>query len=51
MYFYCLPIKLGEGNVLSHVMSTRGGPHVTITNDALDVTVQGPPPLDMFKLV
>ena len=32
-----------EGNALSRVSLSTGGPPVTITNDALDFTVQPPP--------
>ena len=63
---YCPPTKLREGNVyssvcmlVSHSVLRRGeGPHVTITHDALDLTIhipshdpsplpQPPPPPDM----
>ena len=41
-------LKLREGNVFSCVCPPfcpgGGGPHVTITHDALNVTVQGPSP-------
>ena len=38
-------IKLWEGNVFTHVCLSvqKGGPHMTITRDALDLTEQGPP--------
>ena len=45
IYHYRLPRKLWEGNVFSHVCLSfclRGGSHVTITHDALDLTVQEP---------
>ena len=39
---HCLPTKLWEGNFFSHVcLSVHRVPHVTITHDALDLTVQG----------
>ena len=40
-------MKLGEGNVFSHVCPSfclHWGPYVTITHDALDLTVQPPQP-------
>ena len=45
----CPPTKLWEGNVFICVcpsvsQSVNGGPHVTITYDALDITVQCPAP-------
>ena len=43
--YYCLPTKLREGNVFSRVcpsvILSNKGSHVTITRDALDLTVQG----------
>ena len=40
--------KLREGNVFSHIFPSfcpwEGGSHVTIAHDALDLTIQGPPP-------
>ena len=45
--FYCPPTKLGEGNVFTgvyHYVQLGGGPHMTITHDALDLTPQTPPP-------
>ena len=43
-YFYRPPTKLQEGYVFSHVCLFTGvGPHVTITHDALDLTVQAYP--------
>ena len=49
---YRPPTKLREGNVfsrvcpsVSHSVGGEGrGPHVTITHDILDLTIQGPPP-------
>ena len=39
------PTKLWEGNVFTCVcLSVHRGPHLTITHDALGLTVQGPPP-------
>ena len=41
--YYRPPMKLREGNVLSRVsLSVHGGPHVTLTHDALNLTIQGP---------
>ena len=49
--FYGPPKKLCQGNVLNHVcLSVHGGSYVTITHDALDLTIWGTLP-DMFKLV
>ena len=47
-YFYRLPMELRESNDFSRVclpfcLST-GALHVTITHDALDLTVQDPQP-------
>ena len=36
-------MKLWEGNVFSRLSVRGGSNHVTITHDALDITVQGPP--------
>ena len=45
LYNYCPLTKLREGNVFTCVcLSVHGGPHVTITYDALDLTLQPPPP-------
>ena len=50
------PDWVGQVDVMFSVMCicqsvcSWGGPHVTITHDALDLTIQGPPP-DMFKLL
>ena len=41
--FYRLPTKWREGNVFVRVYLSTGG-HVTITHDALDLTIQDPPP-------
>ena len=43
------PTKLREGNVFTGVCLSvgRGDPHVTITDDALDLTVQVPHPLSL----
>ena len=30
---------------------SQGGPHMTITHDALNLTVQGPPPLQDLRLL
>ena len=47
-FYYHLPMKLWEGHVFSHVclsaFLSTGGPHVTITHDALDLNIQGPTP-------
>ena len=44
LYNYCPLTKLREGNVFTCVyLSVHGGPHVTITYDALDLTLQPPP--------
>ena len=41
---YYRPAKLQESNVFTHVcLFTAWGPYVTITNDALYLTVQAPP--------
>ena len=43
--YYHPPTKLLEGNVFSHVclsFCSHRGPHVTITHDALDLSVQSP---------
>ena len=42
--YYNLPMKFWEGNVFTGVCLSvhRGRPHVTITCDALNLTVQGP---------
>ena len=49
--FYHPPTELREGNVFVHVYPSvslsvhrGGGPCMTITHDALDLTVQGPYP-------
>ena len=47
MCFYRSPTKLREDNVISCVFLSfcqGGGPHVTITHDALDLNVQPIPP-------
>ena len=36
-------MRLREGNVFSCVCCSQGVPHITITNDALDLTVQRAP--------
>ena len=41
--FYRLPTKYREGNVFARVYLSTGG-HVTITHDALDLTIQDLPP-------
>ena len=41
---YCLQTKLQEGNVLTGIRLFTGGPHVTITHDALGIAVQPPVP-------
>ena len=43
--YYCLPMKLQEGNIFTGVYLSfcLVGFHVTITHDALDLTIQGPP--------
>ena len=56
-YFYRPPTKFWEGSVFVGIclpFCLHGGPHVTITHDELDLTVQGllgpgtgPCPLDM----
>ena len=46
---HCYLMKLWEGTVFTGVcLSAHGGPHVTITHDALDLTVQPPPPSDIW---
>ena len=51
LHFYCPPTKFREGNVFSRVVLSvcvftgEGGSHVTITHDALDLTLQIPPNL------
>ena len=43
---YCPPTKLWEGNVFTHVclpVCSQGVPNLTITHDALDVTVHSIP--------
>ena len=46
--FYLPPTKLQDGNLFSLVCPSfcpgAGESHVTITHDALDLTIQGPPP-------
>ena len=41
--FCRLLTKLHESNVFSHVCLFTRGPHVTITHDAMDVTVEATP--------
>ena len=44
-YFYRLPTKLWEGNVFNCVcLSVQRGRYMTIVHDALDLTIQPPPP-------
>ena len=43
--FYCPPTKLREGNVFTgvcHYVQLGGGPHMTITHDVLNLTLQTP---------
>ena len=45
LIYFCPTLKLREGNVFSCVcppFCPQRGPHVTITHDALDLTVQAP---------
>ena len=49
MDHYRPPTKLRESNVFSRVcLSVHRGDHVTITHDAFDLTVQGPPALPLL---
>ena len=52
MHPYSPPTKFLEGNIFTGVClsfcSIAGGPHVTINNDALDLTIENPiPPLQL----
>ena len=54
MYFYRPPPKLREGNVFSRVClsvchSLHRGSHVTITLDALDLTIQWPHGTSLYR--
>ena len=62
IHIYRQPTKLREGNVFSrvcHSVNRGGGPHVSITHDALNLTIRNPqsphtgtpPHMNMFKLV
>ena len=47
-HYYCLPTKLLEGNVFNCVcmsVCSQWSAHVTITHDALCLSVQGPTPI------
>ena len=50
-HFYCLPVKLWEGNVFTHVCLSfcpwGGACHVAITYNALDLTILEPPGLSV----
>ena len=51
--YYRTPTKWRERNVLSCVclsVCPKGGPHVTITHDALDLTTQGSPSITALPL-